>query len=201
VSEALNERSQDWSESFKVDYHPEGGGQVGGTLTIRRDSIVFVPAKGVLRVSPLAMASGAGKQNLEMTSVTGTNVTGQWLRVNHRVGLSEESARFRMTSFIPQTKKVRAAVGKVQERIEELPKPTPEEAARIEESRREKRLAASKGRMVRGAIAFVIGVAITSATYSAASKGGGTYLVFYGPVIYGLVAFFGGLFGWLGNKK
>jgi hypothetical protein len=38
-----------------------------------------------------------------------------------------------------------------------------------------------------GAVIFVIGLIITIATYSAASSGGGTYVVAWGPMIVGLV--------------
>lgn len=38
-----------------------------------------------------------------------------------------------------------------------------------------------------GAVIFVIGLVITIATYSAASSGGGTYFVAWGPMIVGLI--------------
>jgi hypothetical protein len=38
-----------------------------------------------------------------------------------------------------------------------------------------------------GAVIFVIGLVITIATYSAASSGGGTYIVAWGPMIVGLI--------------
>jgi hypothetical protein len=38
-----------------------------------------------------------------------------------------------------------------------------------------------------GAVVFVIGLVITIATYSSASSGGGTYVVAYGPMIFGIL--------------
>ena len=40
------------------------------------------------------------------------------------------------------------------------------------------------------------GTAVTVMTYSAAS-GGGTYVVAWGAIIYGIIDFFRGLFGWM----
>src|SRR5262249_52964079 len=49
--------------------------------------------------------------------------------------------------------------------------------------------------MIVGAILAIIGIAITAATYnSAASRGGGTYFIAYGPIVVGVINFFKGLF-------
>lgn len=47
--------------------------------------------------------------------------------------------------------------------------------------------------MITGGIIALVGIIITAATYSAASEGGGTYLICYGPIIGGVVTFFKGV--------
>jgi hypothetical protein len=53
--------------------------------------------------------------------------------------------------------------------------------------------------MASGAIICIIGIIISVATYSAASKGGGTYVVAYGAVIGGGLQFFRGLFAYMND--
>jgi hypothetical protein len=48
--------------------------------------------------------------------------------------------------------------------------------------------------MAIGAIVCVVGIVITAATYSAASSGGGHYVVAWGAIIFGAVQFLKGLF-------
>lgn len=50
-----------------------------------------------------------------------------------------------------------------------------------------------------GLLMLVIGILITAATYSFASsgEGGGTYLVCYGPIFFGVVRLVSGFFGWI----
>jgi hypothetical protein len=47
--------------------------------------------------------------------------------------------------------------------------------------------------MLVGALFCIIGIAITAATFSAASQGG-SYFVCYGAIIFGAIQFFKGLF-------
>ena len=56
----------------------------------------------------------------------------------------------------------------------------------------------NKKRMLRGFIWLVIGIVLTCGTLAfASSKGGGTYVVFYGAIIWGIIDFIAGFFGWL----
>ena len=48
--------------------------------------------------------------------------------------------------------------------------------------------------IVVGLLLLIVGIAITSATYSSASTQGGTYIVAYGPIIFGVIRLFRGLF-------
>jgi hypothetical protein len=50
--------------------------------------------------------------------------------------------------------------------------------------------------MVYGALWVVGGTAVTLITYGAASSGGGTYIVAWGAILYGLFDFIRGLIGW-----
>ena len=53
--------------------------------------------------------------------------------------------------------------------------------------------------MVIGGIVCLVGIIITVATHDAAeSSGGGTYVIAYGPMIFGGIRFFQGLFGLMG---
>jgi len=49
------------------------------------------------------------------------------------------------------------------------------------------------GNMLLGGVLVVVGLAVTIGTYSAASQGGGSYYIFWGPVILGGFRFFKGL--------
>jgi hypothetical protein len=55
------------------------------------------------------------------------------------------------------------------------------------------------GMMIGGGLVFLIGIAMSQASYGAAS-GGGTYYVFWGACIVGVVSFFIGLFRFLTKK-
>jgi hypothetical protein len=61
---------------------------------------------------------------------------------------------------------------------------------------RDARRAAANANLVTGALAFAIGLGITVATYADASSSphGGTYIVAYGPMAFGLVRMARGLF-------
>ena len=48
--------------------------------------------------------------------------------------------------------------------------------------------------MAIGAVVCVVGIVITAATYSAASSGGGHYVVAWGAIIFGAFQFLKGLF-------
>ena len=56
--------------------------------------------------------------------------------------------------------------------------------------------------MIGGAVAFVIGVAVTALTYSGASgPSGGTYFVLWGAMLFGPILFVRGLIGWTANRR
>ncbi len=55
-------------------------------------------------------------------------------------------------------------------------------------------------RMVRGILWTVAGVIVTCGSYMFASDLSGSYLLCWGAIIFGLIDFFVGLFGWLANK-
>jgi hypothetical protein len=44
-----------------------------------------------------------------------------------------------------------------------------------------------------GLVLLVIGIVITAATYGSASRAGGTYIIAYGPIIFGVIRIFRGL--------
>lgn len=44
-----------------------------------------------------------------------------------------------------------------------------------------------------GAILLIVGIIITAATYDSASREGGTYIVAWGPMVYGAIRLFKGL--------
>lgn len=56
-----------------------------------------------------------------------------------------------------------------------------------------------KRHMLHGILWAVGGTAVTVATYEAASEGG-FYIVAFGAIIFGIIDFFRGLFGWLKYK-
>jgi len=65
----------------------------------------------------------------------------------------------------------------------------------VRKARREK----YKKRMTRGLLWTVAGLVITCGTYAFASELGGRFAIFYGAIIFGLIDFMVGLFGWLSN--
>ncbi len=66
----------------------------------------------------------------------------------------------------------------------------------LKKARRDK----SKSRMMWGLIWAIGGILVTALTYAFAGQLGGTYFVFYGAVIWGLIDFFIGLAGWLSDR-
>jgi hypothetical protein len=58
----------------------------------------------------------------------------------------------------------------------------------------------SKKRMIRGLLWTVGGIIVTALTYAFASQLGGTYFIFYGAIIFGLIDFFVGLTGWIADR-
>ena len=58
----------------------------------------------------------------------------------------------------------------------------------------------SKKRMIRGSLWTVGGIIVTALTYAFASQLGGTYFIFYGAIIFGLIDFFVGLAGWTADR-
>jgi hypothetical protein len=73
-----------------------------------------------------------------------------------------------------------------------LPPGTAPEILMADAARAERR-AQSRNDIVFGILLLVIGIGITSFTYSSASQAGGTYVVAYGPIIIGVVKLFRGL--------
>jgi hypothetical protein len=57
-----------------------------------------------------------------------------------------------------------------------------------------------KRKMVSGFLWAAGGTIVTVATYSAASDGGGTYVIAWGAILFGIIDFFRGLFGWMKYK-
>jgi hypothetical protein len=55
--------------------------------------------------------------------------------------------------------------------------------------------------MLYGVLWAVGGTLVTIFTYSAASSGGGTYVIAWGAIIFGIVDFIRGLIGWLKYKS
>jgi hypothetical protein len=55
--------------------------------------------------------------------------------------------------------------------------------------------------MVLGGIICAVGLIITVATYSAASEGGGSYVVAWGAIIFGAIRFFRGLAGYSSSSN
>lgn len=58
--------------------------------------------------------------------------------------------------------------------------------------RRERRSQAS-GQIAFGAILVAVGIIVTIVTYGSASQGGGTYIIAYGPIIFGVIRMVRGL--------
>jgi hypothetical protein len=56
-----------------------------------------------------------------------------------------------------------------------------------------------KKRMFRGLAWTTVGIIITSFSYSVDSPNGGTYVIWWGAIFYGLYDFLKGLVGWLRN--
>jgi hypothetical protein len=57
-----------------------------------------------------------------------------------------------------------------------------------------------KKRMTRGALWTIAGLVLTCGSYVFASEAGGSYVLCYGAIIFGLIDFFVGLIGWLGSQ-
>lgn len=53
--------------------------------------------------------------------------------------------------------------------------------------------------MLYGTLWAIGGTVVTAVTYSAAS-GGGVYVIAWGAIVFGIIDFFIGLFGWLKYK-
>jgi hypothetical protein len=64
---------------------------------------------------------------------------------------------------------------------------------KLSEIRSQARAKAGSRNMAIGAAWCIGGVVVTAVTYSAASEGGGTYIVTWGAIIFGAVQFFRGL--------
>jgi len=58
----------------------------------------------------------------------------------------------------------------------------------------------NKNRIIRGLVWTILGIVITWITYDIASEQGGTYLICWGAVIFGIIDLLAGLFGWVKYK-
>jgi len=65
--------------------------------------------------------------------------------------------------------------------------------AAIEMAARERRRKSAGADILIGLVLCLLGIVITVATYNSASRSGGTYVVAYGPIIFGAIRFFKGL--------
>jgi hypothetical protein len=76
-----------------------------------------------------------------------------------------------------------------------MPSVAPPSQAMVDAQRAQKRSEAVTKMLVGGGL-IILGVVITAATHDAAVRsGGGTYVVAYGPIVFGVIRFFQGLFG------
>lgn len=57
------------------------------------------------------------------------------------------------------------------------------------------RRAAKARNIVIGLVLLGIGIVVTAVTYGSASRGGGTYIVAWGPMVFGAIRLFKGLAG------
>jgi hypothetical protein len=71
----------------------------------------------------------------------------------------------------------------------------PEGAAFIQSSYEAERRAAKSKNITFGALLLVAGIIVTAVTYDSASQSGGTYIVAWGPMVYGAIRLFKGLAG------
>ena len=75
-----------------------------------------------------------------------------------------------------------------------LPMPVPPPPIPVDAARAHKRSQGTTQMLVGGGL-VILGIVITSVTHDAAvSSGGGTYVVAYGPIVFGVIRFFQGLF-------
>ncbi len=58
-----------------------------------------------------------------------------------------------------------------------------------------------RGRMIRGLLVAIGGLAVTGITYALASGKGGTYYIFWAAVLFGAIDFFAGFLGWLRHQS
>lgn len=75
---------------------------------------------------------------------------------------------------------------------------TPDDELRALESENDARRSRAVRQLAVGALLAGVGVAITVVTYSSAEAEGGSYVVAYGPIIWGAITFFRGLGGLAG---
>ena len=69
----------------------------------------------------------------------------------------------------------------------------PEGAAFAQSMYEEQRRAARSKNITFGLILLVVGIVVTAVTYDSASQEGGTYIVAWGPMVYGAIRLFKGL--------
>jgi hypothetical protein len=69
----------------------------------------------------------------------------------------------------------------------------PEGAAFAQSMYEQQRAAARSKNITYGLILLVVGIIVTAFTYSSASQEGGTYIVAWGPMVYGAIRLFKGL--------
>jgi hypothetical protein len=156
---------------------------VRGALVADGDSLRFESKKGTLL----------------MPKVRGLSYAGGRLHVEYG-----EAGSYGEAHFVDASQGLFKAKGATQEleakirNVLSLTPMTAEDQAGLEAARGVRKQASGKqGRtqMVIGGVLVLVGLIITAVTYSGASSSssGGTYIVAYGPVIFGLILFFQGL--------
>ncbi len=109
---------------------------------------------------------------------------------------SDEEVARAIYAFAAQEMKAGKSTYQVEQALEEKGL-TPEAARivvdRLSQARSKTSSDAATRHMAIGGIICVIGIVVTVATYSAASSGGGTYVVAWGAIIYGGWQFLRGL--------
>ncbi|MEX2459548.1 MAG: hypothetical protein WD770_11265 [Actinomycetota bacterium] len=157
-----------------------------GSISIEGDLLRFQGAKGTVEISPVR-------------GVTHD----RWVKIEYGTGADLLTVYFSDPSKI-SGKKNRALVQTLQGALG-LTGTVPGQDVELDRHRAQERAAAARRAFVRmwigGAVA-VIGILVTVITYSAASSGsgGGRYVVAWGAIVFGALAFLQGLVEWRKNR-
>lgn len=154
-----------------------------GELVAREDSLEFLSKKGTL----------------PMPKVRGLSYSGGKLTVEYGEGPAIQTVQF--VDLSQGGFKSRSATQQLEAKLRgalTLAPVTAEDQANLQQARMVRSQQAGKRgrtRMAIGGVLAVIGAVVTIATYSAASSSssGGTYLVAWGPMVFGVILFIQGL--------